>query len=177
MSHSIYLSNSANQAFQAIVLPDNNGLWADLWHREIRIVWQDFSLKTIQDFYHWYKNAHAGLWSAEQAKVVSYLFDKHGLKIAAGESKEIYNNTRANNYFDLQYWSNNKSSTKWLLFLRSKDGKHTNVFSSNENHAWISQGQGQNYQAVRSKPGQVWIADPSAGLFVFSQVRTKACNF
>jgi hypothetical protein len=56
--------------------------------------------------------------------------------------------------------------------LRSKDGKWTCAFNSNNNEAWISEGKDEGYQVIGARSQKVWQADPHAGQHVFDQVKT-----
>jgi len=173
MSRAIYLSNSANQDFQAIIIPSGAWLWSEIWSVPAYSAWSSLSkIKTAQDFYQWYKNASSGEWTPEWAKVVSMFFDSYATKVSAGESKELFNSSRPHEYCNPRLWEKFKSGSSWWVFLRSKDGKWVSAFNSNDDHAWITEGKNQGYEVIRAKPGKVWHADAQAGNHVFAQVKT-----
>lgn len=175
MSRVIYISNSANQEFQALVTPRSSVLWADLWSIKAVDAWGELkeNLKTPECFYNWYKSAGLSVWSPEEAKIISYFFDNFSTRISAGESKEIFNSARSRDYFNSHHWEKINQDSQWLIFLRSKDGKWISAFNSYVDYAWITQGRGQSYEAIGARPGKVWHADPSAGQHGFFQVQTK----
>lgn len=174
MSRAIYLSNSANQDFQAIIMPYGEWEWSEIWSSPASSAWGSLnSLKLTEDFYKWYKNASSGEWSCEWAKVISMFFDNYATKVSAGESKELLNISKPNEYFNAKLWDTFKSGSSWWLFLRSKDGKWVSAFSSDDNHSWITQGKNQGYEVLRAQPGKVWHADEKAGNYAFAQVKTN----
>jgi hypothetical protein len=173
MHRAIYLSNSANQDFQAIIIPSGAWEWSQIWSLEACRAWSSMSaIQTTHDFYKWYKSASTGEWTPEWAKVISMFFDSYATKVSAGESKELYNSTRPNEYFNKNLWDKFNIGSNWWIFLRTKDGKYTSAFNSNENHAWITEGKNQGYEVISAKPGKVWHADMQASRHGFEQVKT-----
>lgn len=177
MSRTIFLSNSANQEFQGIILPSGDWHMADVCSAQ---AWQYFmtigSLKTVNDFIRLYKGASQGLWSPEFIKAITQFFDKYSLRVNAGESKALYsqNMTYPHEYLNSAQWGSMCRNPNWSLFLRSKDGNWTSFFSSNDDWSWITQGKGNGYESVRSKPGKVWQSDHEAGQHNFDQVRMSS---
>lgn len=175
MSRAIYLSNSANQEFQAIIIPSGAWDWAEIWSLEAMSAWNTMSnLKTAQDFYKFYKSAPLGEWTPEWAKIISMFFDTYATKVSAGESKELFNSSKPNEYFNSKLWDKFTLGSSFWVFLRSKDGKWTCTFNSNDDHAWITEGKNQGYEVIRAKPGKVWHGDPDAGHHSFEQIKTAA---
>jgi len=69
MHRAIYLSNSANQDFQAIIIPSGAWEWSQIWSLEACRAWSSMSaIQTTHDFYKWYKSASTGEWTPEWAK-------------------------------------------------------------------------------------------------------------
>ena len=174
MSRAIYLSNSANQDFQAIAIPAGSYHCSDLWSAEVCLTWNKLNINNSEEFYNWYKNSASGLWTPELAKIISLFFDNFSTKISAGESKELFKLDKPNEYFNPLRWSDIKNNSSWLIFLRSKDGKWTCAYNSCENSAWIIQGKNQGYEAIQAKANKVWQSEAGAKEYYFVQVKTNA---
>ena len=169
----IYLSNSANQDFQAIILPAGKYSWQDIWSPEAWAMWKDFGdINNLDYFYDHYKKSHTGIWTPEWAKIISLFFDNFSVKISAGESKEIVNIYKPNIYFNTKLWDNFNKNPQWRLFMRSKDGKWTCAYNSNYSQAWIIQGRNQGYESIQAQLGKVWQNESQGLEHYFVQVKT-----